>query len=126
MNTGGRLSLFGLADGIAPFVAEALRHIDLADDALTETLHGLLEAGVTADLSAVLTDSLRSARGLHEFTTFENIVGARLLDVDVFLRLHRPDGRQRVPMVRRRNAEHVDVFVVEHLANVDVSLCCRA
>ena len=37
-----------------------------------------------------------------------------LLDVDVLAGLQRPDGGERVPVVRRRDHDGVDVLVVEH------------
>ena len=45
---------------------------------------------------------------------FADVVADRLLDVDVLARLHRPDGGQRVPVVRRGDADDVDRCVVFH------------
>ena len=42
----------------------------------------------------------------------------RLLDVDVFAGLHRPDGGQGVPVIRRGDGDGINRFVVEYLAEV--------
>ena len=45
---------------------------------------------------------------------FPDRVRCGLLDVDVLAGLQRPDGGERVPVVRRRDHDGVDVLVVEH------------
>jgi hypothetical protein len=47
---------------------------------------------------------------------------ARLLDIDVLARLASPDGGQRVPVIGRRDADGVDLLVVEHAAQVLLNL----
>ena len=60
------------------------------------------------------------ARPRRSAATFEDVVRARLLDVDVLACLAGPDGRQRVPVVRRRDRHDVDVLALEHLAVIRV------
>jgi hypothetical protein len=45
-------------------------------------------------------------------------MGNRLFDIDVLARLTGPNGHQRVPMIRRRNDNCVNVFAVEQSAEV--------
>ena len=59
---------------------------------------------------------------LDHLAAFEDVVAARLLDVDVLARLAGPDRRQRVPVVRRGDADHVDVLAVVDLAEVGLGL----
>ena len=70
----------------------------------------------------MLYDPLVLAGGLHALASLENVVAARLLHVDIFARLAGPDRRQRVPVIRRRDGDGVDVLVFEHLVNIDVRL----
>src|SRR5439155_8103744 len=56
---------------------------------------------------------------------FPPVVRAGLFDVNVLAGLATPDGHQRVPMVRRRNRDRVDGFIVEELPHVDEGLVLR-
>ena len=97
------------------------RHVDVADHAAAQQLHALLERFGTAQLHAVLHDPLVLAGGLHQLPALEDVVRAGLLDVDILARLARPDGRKRVPVVRRGNADRIDFVIVERAAQVLMS-----
>ncbi len=47
----------------------------------------------------MLDDATVLLGGLHQFTSFVDIVGKRLFDVNVLARLAGPDGHETVPMV---------------------------
>ena len=49
-----------------------------------------------------------------------------LLDVDILARLHGPDAGQRMPVVRRGDADGVDVLRLQQLADVLVGLHLHA
>src|SRR5690606_17182003 len=97
---GRRLAGVARADGGTGLVTEAAGHVDLAEDAVADLLHGFDDGGVAADLRAVLDDPVVLAGGVDELAPLPHVVGAGLLDVDVLAGLAGPDGRQRVPVVR--------------------------
>jgi hypothetical protein len=67
---------------------------------------------------ADLDPPFRALRGVVEPEALLERVRHRLLDVDVLPRFHRVDGDRRVPMVRGRDDDDVDVLVLEELAVV--------
>ena len=71
--------------------------------------------GIAAALRAGLADPLVLAGGLDDAAAFADVVADRLLDVHVLAGLHGPDRHQRVPVVRRGDADDIDALVVEHL-----------
>ena len=87
---------------------------------LPHPFHRLPQRRVRSTLAALLDDAVVFARGGNDLLRFEHVVGARLLDVDVLPCLARPDGLQRVPVVRRGDRHDVDVLALEHLAKVGV------
>src|SRR5216117_2146084 len=78
----------------------------------------MLPAALCAALRTVLDDAAELARGLDGDAALVDVVAARLLDVNVLAGLARPDGHQRVPVVRRRDRDDVHVLVFEDLADI--------
>src|ERR1041385_56839 len=120
---GHGLGAVDFADARAPFVAQATRSQDFANVPFAQPLNGFVDSRpARAGLRAGLNDAVVFAGGFDELASFPDIVGNRFLDVDVFTGLHGPDRRQGLPMVRRRNRNDVDVFVLEQLPNVGIAL----
>ncbi len=108
--------------GAAPFVTEAANPFDLADVAFTNPCkRRRMSLGRTL-LRTDLHDAVVLAGGLHHFAAFPNLVRSGLFDVNVFTRLAGPDGRQRVPVVRRGRGDRVDVLAVEQLSHVGIAV----
>ncbi len=120
MNAGGTGSDRCVADGVAPFVAEAASHVDLAEKTIAHLLHGVLQRRRGAALAALLYDAIVFARRRDNLLRLEHIVRARLLDIDVLARLAGPDGLQCVIVIGRGDRNGVDVFVFEQLAKIGV------
>ncbi len=81
---------------------------------LDSFLHGLR----ATQLHAVLHDTLVLIGGFDDFAAFHKVVRAGLLYVHILARLASPDGRQRVPVVGRGNADGVNGLVVEYLTEI--------
>src|SRR6185369_2566902 len=122
VDAGGNGLLGSVADGRAPFVAEAARHVYVADGAVSEVLHGLHHGGVGTPLTAMLADAIVFFYRGDELAAFEGIVRARFLDVDVFAGLTGPDGLERVPVIWRGDRDGIDVLVLEDLAEIGAGL----
>ncbi len=43
------------------------------------------------------------------------------LDINILARLRRPDGAERVPMVRRGKRDYVDVLIVQKLPDIGIA-----
>ena len=105
------------ADGVAPFVAQAAGHVDIADQAFAQLLDYLApDAG--ALLGAVLHDAVVLLRGGYDLPGLEHIVRARLLDVDILAGLAGPDRLQGVMVVGRGDGDGIDGLVFEQLAQI--------
>src|SRR5439155_24758797 len=63
-------------------------------------------------------DPIVVPRGLDDAPAFADVVADRLLDVDVLAGLNGPDGRQRVPVIGRGDADDVDVAVFHDAAQI--------
>ena len=74
--------------------------------------------GVLSVLGPHLNDGPVFRRGLDRFTTLEDVVRGRLLDIDMLLRLTRLDGRERMPVIGRGDDDGVHVFPVEELGDL--------
>ncbi len=106
------------ADRRPRLVAQAARHVDLAQAAVVDELNRLPHGRTAAVHGPDLDDAVVVRGGLDHPPPFPHRVRRRLLDVDVLARLQRPDGRQRVPVVRRGDDDGVDVLVVHHAAQI--------
>ncbi len=71
-----------------------------------------------AVLGAVLNDAPIFLRCFDQFSSFEDVVTERFLDVNVFACLTSPDRHQAVPMVGGGDGNDVDLLVVQHLSHV--------
>ncbi|MBA7619255.1 hypothetical protein ES703_26592 [subsurface metagenome] len=60
--------------------------------------------------------------GLDALAPFEDIVAARLLDVNVLLCLAGPNGNQRMPVIRRCDGYDIDALVFQQFANINVGI----
>src|SRR5207253_2237989 len=83
-------------------------------------------AEMAAELAALLApgleDDLIGLDGIDDLAAFADGVRQWLLAVDVLLRLRRHDARDRMPMVRRRDDDGIDVLAVQELGEVFVRL----
>ena len=107
-----------LADVRARLEAEAARHVDLADAAVLHELDRLAHGRAAAVHRADLHDLAVGARRVDHLAPFPDGVRRRLLDVDVLAGLQRPDRGERVPVIRNRDDDGVDVLVVEDAPQV--------
>src|SRR5205085_2795839 len=105
---GDRLRAGDLADRAARLVAEAAGQGDLADLAGMHVVDRLPHAGGAAALGAGLADLVVMAGGLDDPPALADVVADRLFAVDVLAGLDRPDGGQRVPVVRGGDGDDVD------------------
>ena len=77
---------------------------------------------VVVDVIAHLRDALVLQCRVHHRASLADGIGQRLLDEDVLAGLARVDGRQRVPVVRRRHHHRIEVFALQQLAEIAVHL----
>ena len=56
----------------------------------------------------------------NDLLGFEDVVRARLLDIDIFAALDAPNCHQGMPMVWRGNGKNVDILVIDYLTDVFV------
>jgi len=107
-----------VADGVAALKAQALRHVDLADEALLHGGEGLHLERSAAVLRTDLHHLLGVLLHLHHLLAFIDVVAGRLFAVDVLTGLHGPYGGQRVPVIRRRDGHSVYAGICEGLAHI--------
>ncbi len=69
-------------------------------------------------MGAYLADTTVLPGGGDHRATLGDAPRDGFLDVDILARLHRPDRRQRMPMVGRRCADAVHIRVIEGLAHI--------
>ena len=110
------------ANALAAFVTEAAGENDLAQVAIPHVFHRFLQPHRGTALRAALDDPLILAGGLDHLAALKNVMAGRLLHVNVLARLARPDGRQRVPVVRHGDGDRVHVLVLQQLADVRIGL----
>ena len=115
---GGHRTVRVLPDRRARFEAQAASHIHLADAALLDEFDGFAHDRPAAVHRADLDDLVVASRGLDHPAPLGDRVRGRLLDVHVLARLERPDGGERVPVIRRGDDDAVDVLVIEHAAEI--------
>src|SRR5262249_29565317 len=100
-----------LADRVAPFETKPASHINVADHAVPQLLHGFSQRGGRTAVRAVLDDAVVFARGGVELPAFPMTIRAVLVDIDVLARLAGPAADQRVPVVRRGDRDGVNRLV---------------
>ena len=119
INVGWRLLRgIDLADARAGFVTQAAGEDDSAEVTGANPLDGLLDREAGAALGAGLNDSLVFARGFDQLVAFPDFMADGLFHIDIFARLHGPEGGQGVPVVRRGNGNSVDVVLLQQLPDV--------
>ncbi len=107
-------------DGIAAAGEEEIGLVDVADLAAMDELDRLAEAAPPAALRAAGGDPLVLSRRLDELRALPNIVRDGLFDVDIFARLHGPDGGERVPVISGGDGDRVDLLVLEDAAHIGI------
>jgi hypothetical protein len=107
-----------MPDRSAPLVAQPFHLIHLADQAAVNRIHRAHLERPASVLRPDLQHAFRLARHLQHLLAFLDVVAGRLLAIDVLARLHRPDRRQRVPVIRRRDRYRFDRRIRERLAHV--------
>ena len=96
--------------------------MDLTERAGFDHLLGLLDALPVAPLRPHHHDAVIFARGLHHPLTFVDEYGHRLLDVNILARRAGHDRGQRMPVVRGRDDNALDILVLVHLPEIAVAL----
>src|SRR5262245_59760779 len=71
-----RLRTFSLSNGWPPLVAEASRHVDIADGTFAELLDRFAQYGRTTSLGAVLTEPVVLSRSVYQLPAFPDIMRA--------------------------------------------------
>ena len=116
VNTRRDFTRTGSADGTTQSIDNAAGQFHLAELALVDVADGLSQRAVGTVLRSALADAAELARHLHDPAAFADVVADRFLDIDVLARLHGPDSGQRVPVVRRRDEDGGDGFIIENHA----------
>lgn len=108
----GRRLLRGidLADRRPRLVAEAAGEGELAEVAFLQPGEGFFPGGLGAALEAVLDDHPEFRLRLGQLAAFPDVVGNRLLDINMLAVRRGGDGDQAVGVVRRGDAHRVDVL----------------
>src|SRR5262245_7497622 len=83
-----------LADRLAPFETKSAGHINVADQALPQLLHGIAQRDGRTAVCAVLDDAVVFAGGVDELLAFPITMRAGLFYINVFARLASPDAHQ--------------------------------
>src|SRR6266516_2759836 len=114
----GNFARTGSADGITPAIDNAAGQFHFAELAVVNVSDGLGQRAVGAVLRSALANATQLARHLHDPAAFADIVADRFLDINILARVHRPNRRQRVPVVRRRDEDCGDRLVIENHAQI--------
>src|SRR5262249_45673461 len=80
--------------------------------------HRLAHTRAAAALGAGLTDLAILTCNLDNAPALADVVANRLLDVHILAILHRPDGRQCMPVIRRGDGHDIDVLILDDAANI--------
>ena len=111
----------GLADARTAFVAKAASKLDLAEIAFAQPRDGFDDGRARSALRARLDDAVVLARGVDELAAFPDFVRNRFLHIDILAGLDGPDGRERMPVVRRGDSDGIDIRVLQKFADVLVA-----
>ncbi len=112
------------ADAVREHVADADRGAgaDVAEASRVQNLREFQIGGVSATVEADRGDAVCLLLNLHHAAAFGNGDGQRFFAVDILARMHSGDTLNRMPMVRRRNADRVDFRIIEQSAVVRIAL----
>src|SRR5262245_21119771 len=94
----------------------------IAEAAVADEFAGEAELGVAALLAAGLQNASRFAHGFGQAFAFINGEREWFFAVDILAGLDGSEVHQRVPVIRRGVDDHVNVLVLEQLAEVVVNL----
>ena len=94
--------------------------LDVANVAVAYQFAGETEIPGRALLTAGLKDPAVSPSGVDHLTAFANGQAERFFAIDVFAGPHGQDGHGRVPMIRRRDQDSVDIITSQQVAEVVV------
>ena len=118
---GRRIGIGGIIGGAHVVVAVDLDQADLSQQpGLDDTVDGLHQVRRAAPLRAHLHHALMLSRGGQHGLAFDDVDTDGLLHVDIGPGLDGGDHGQGVPVIRRRDLDDVEVFLLEHLAIVVV------
>jgi hypothetical protein len=98
------------------------RVLHSADPTCPQERNGGTNTRIRAGLQADLADATVSTGCLHHPLPLAESMPNWFLDVDVLARLHRPDGGQRMPMMRSGNADDIDAWIVQRPAYISYSI----
>ena len=113
-----RLRAIHLANARARFVTQTAGNHDFAEVAGADPFNRFFDRLAGAALRARLHDPFVFARRLNHFAPFPDVVTDRLLHVNVLARLHGQNRGERMPVVRCRDADGVEVLQFEQFADV--------
>ena len=114
------------ADARTAFVAKGAGVFHFAERIGFQPGQRIGEPDSAAALHAHLHDPLVGVGGLHELTAFPDIVRDGLFDIHILAGLTAPDGRERVPVIRRGDRDGIDLLALQQLADVLIRRHVRA
>ena len=106
------------ADGSTAFIAESASEVDFADSAFFDELDHVDQPFAGTALGSDLADLVVLFHGGGNGSALSNVVADGFFNVDVFSRLHRPNGGKAVPVVRRSDRDAVDVFFLHDFSQI--------
>ena len=106
------------ANAAARLAAVAVRDFQLAKLARLNGFMQTGDSGIAATLRAVLNHDAVLLLRFDRDAPFGHIVAHRFFDIDVLAGLSGPDRHQRMPVVRRRDGDGVEVLVFQRFAHV--------
>ena len=120
MKRGGRGAVLGHAIGISCLEDDRTRHVQIAYATVVQERNGLAHVCGRTVVKADLHTLTILAPCFDHFAAFPDVVGGGFFHVNVFACLARPDGRQRVPVIRGDNGDGVNLLVFQKYAQVPV------
>ena len=113
-----RIGRLLLSDRPATLTVPRLCDEDFADRTGLELVHRLDDVRRAAALSSHLHDDFVSPSRLDHQSAFSHVVRARFLDIDMLACGRRQNCCGSVPVIRSRDPDRFDLFVIEHLPHV--------
>ena len=100
----------------------SLGHQYVTDDPFAQHLDTAGNQPIRSTLSPLLHDDPMAASRIDQQAAFAKVVALRFLHINMFARFAGHDCDGRVPMVRRRDHNAIDGFVIQHAAEITNSL----
>ena len=113
-----RLRSVGFAYAVALSITQCMDVFDLAQIAGVDIIHQRDQADVRAVLRSGLDDAFVFSRRIDRDPPFEDIVRDGFFDIDILTRLACHYSHQRVPVVRRRDDDRIDILIVEYMSKI--------